>query len=250
MDVRLVMFLDDGERRDFPLTKERTTVGRTVDCDLRVPLSSVSRRQCELIMEGNALVLRDLGSSNGTYHNNTRVQEVTVEPGDEIKVGPVVFTVVIDGKPEKITPSTESDDDAVAAWIEEEEDEALPAGVTVEDDIETDPLTDDDDDDGMMTIQEMDDDSPTVIEDLDEKPAGPPAVVEAPPAARPSPSVKASNDQSSKNKSTSDSDPLDDDDFADLLLDGDGEEEDEDDDPIVALESLADELADEDSKAG
>jgi len=250
MDVRLVMFLDDGERRDFPLTKQRTTVGRTVDCDLRVPLSSVSRRQCELIMEGNALVLRDLGSSNGTYHNNTRVQEVTVEPGDQIKVGPITFTVVINGKPETITPSNKNDADAVAAWIEEEDDEALPAGVTPSDDVDTDPLAEDLDDDGIMTIEDVDDDSPTVIEDLDEKPAGPPPVVEAPPAARPTPAIKSSDDKAkpSKSKPKSEAPPMNDDDFADLLLDDDDDEDDED--PIGALESLADELADEDSKAG
>jgi len=243
------MFMDDGERRDFPLTKERTAVGRTVDCDLRVPLSSVSRRQCELLLEGNAVVLRDLGSSNGTYHNNERIQEVTLEPGDEIKVGPVVFTVVIDGRPETVAPPTSAsgDEDAVAAWIEDDDDLSVDS-VTA---IPNDDLSDLDDD-GHMTIEDVEDDSPTVIEDLNEDSDGPAPVVEAPPAARATPTVKSSSSAPSK-KPKPDDKPMDDDDFADLLAepfdDEDNDDDEEEEDPIAALEMLADEL-DDDSKTG
>jgi pSer/pThr/pTyr-binding forkhead associated (FHA) protein len=98
------MFKADGSRRDFPLKKNRVIVGRTGSCDLRIPLSSVSRRHCELVSESDGVRLRDLGSSNGTYHNNTRITEILLQPGDEVGIGPVVFTVVIDGQPSEITP--------------------------------------------------------------------------------------------------------------------------------------------------
>jgi len=104
MQAALVMFKADGTRRDFPLSKPRTVIGRTVSCDLRIPLASVSRQHCELLLEGEDLRLRDLGSSNGTYHNAERVQEVVLTAGDEVIVGPVVFTVVINGRPEEIEP--------------------------------------------------------------------------------------------------------------------------------------------------
>lgn len=104
MDASLVMFKADGTRSDFPLQKDRIVVGRTNTCDLRIPLSSVSRQHCELRLADNSIRIRDLGSSNGTYHNNIRVQEAELEPGDEILIGPVVFTVVIDGKPSTIEP--------------------------------------------------------------------------------------------------------------------------------------------------
>ena len=48
--------------------------------------------------------MRDLGSSNGTFLNRLRIEESRLEPGDEIKVGPVIFKVQIDGQPERIEP--------------------------------------------------------------------------------------------------------------------------------------------------
>jgi len=104
MEVALVMFKADGSRREFPLSKSRLMVGRTSRCDLRVPLSSVSRQHCELRIENDKVRVRDLGSSNGTFHNHTRIQEAELAAGDELMIGPVRFTVVIDGKPEKIEP--------------------------------------------------------------------------------------------------------------------------------------------------
>lgn len=98
------MFKADGTRRDFPVTKPRFVIGRTTGCDLRIPLASVSRQHCEIRLDGNKTYLRDLGSSNGTHHNSFRVQEVTLKAGDEIAIGSVVFTVVMDGQPRHIEP--------------------------------------------------------------------------------------------------------------------------------------------------
>jgi pSer/pThr/pTyr-binding forkhead associated (FHA) protein len=115
MDVSLVMFKADGTRRDFPIKKPKFIVGRTTHCDLRIPLSSVSRKHCEIRMDGNRVHLRDLGSSNGTYHNSARVLEVTLKAGDEIAIGPVVFTLVIDGQPGQITPVRPAAEPATAS---------------------------------------------------------------------------------------------------------------------------------------
>ncbi len=112
------MFKADGTRREFAITKPRVVVGRTSQCDLRIPLSSVSRQHCELSVEDDRIALRDLGSSNGTFHNDTRVQEAELQAGDEITIGPVVFTVVVNGQPEVIEPVrtiVEPHNDAVAS---------------------------------------------------------------------------------------------------------------------------------------
>lgn len=140
MDVSLVMFKADGTRRDFPLDQGRVVLGRTKNCDLRVPLSSVSRQHCELIVDGDSISLRDLGSSNGTFHNNNRVQEATLEAGDEIMVGPVVFTVVIDGKPEDIEPVRTlipgEDEDESSQVSMEESDQLTQLGEGEDDELE------------------------------------------------------------------------------------------------------------------
>lgn len=104
MQVKLVMFKEDGERRDFPIPDSIATVGRGEDCDLQVPLVAISRRHCQIVLEDEQLILRDLGSTNGTYHNEQRVQEAVLEPGDHVRVGPVIFTVVINDQPAQIEP--------------------------------------------------------------------------------------------------------------------------------------------------
>ncbi|QDU33716.1 FHA domain-containing protein FhaA [Poriferisphaera corsica] len=104
MNVSLAMFKSDGLRRDFPITRGKVVIGRKNTCDLRIPLSSVSRQHCEITIDGDQVLLRDLGSSNGTLLNDNRVQESLLKAGDEITIGPVVFTVVVNGKPTNIKP--------------------------------------------------------------------------------------------------------------------------------------------------
>ena len=104
MQAALVMFKADGSRRDFPLEPGSIVVGRKNSCELRIPLSSVSRQHCEVTVDGDTIKLKDLGSSNGTYHNSIRVQEAELAAGDEVVVGPVVFTVVVDGEPSDLKP--------------------------------------------------------------------------------------------------------------------------------------------------
>lgn len=105
MDVTLVIFKENGQRVEFPLHNETVAIGRGLDCDLQIPLPSVSRRHCELRLEGDTVLLKDTGSSNGTYHNTDRVTgEIAVSAGDHIRVGPVTFTVVINEEPAHIKP--------------------------------------------------------------------------------------------------------------------------------------------------
>jgi len=102
MDVKLVMFKQDGERKDFPVRQGKTVLGRGTDCGLRVPLLDVSRQHCELVVGDDEIRVRDLASSNGTYVNSKRVSEAAVKAGDRLTLGPIIFTVQVDGKPEAI----------------------------------------------------------------------------------------------------------------------------------------------------
>jgi len=128
MEVRLVMFKADNTRREFPVKPGGFVIGRKYTCDLRIPLSSVSRQHCELKVEDGQVKLRDVGSSNGTFHNSIRVQEAVLSAGDELVVGPVVFTVVVDGKPEVIQPVRSLVDSAAAL----DDSVILPSGLLQE----------------------------------------------------------------------------------------------------------------------
>ena len=104
MDIKLVMFKRNGQRKDLSITKDLTVLGRGEKCDIQIPLEDVSRRHCEITIAGDEVKAKDLASSNGTYVNNRRVNETTLAAGDRLVLGPVVFTVQIDGKPESIEP--------------------------------------------------------------------------------------------------------------------------------------------------
>ncbi len=102
MNINLVMFQESGERRDFPLSRPVTTVGRKEDCDIRIPLAEISRHHAKFTLDDAILKILDLGSANGTFVNNKRVKESRLSAGDHVVVGPVVFTVQLDGKPNDV----------------------------------------------------------------------------------------------------------------------------------------------------
>ena len=105
VDVTLVRFKSSGEQRDFRIKNGRCLVGRQDSADLPIPVSSVSREHCVFQVEGERATLKDLGSRNGTYRNGERIEgEVELEAGDQVAIGPIIFTVQINGEPEYVEP--------------------------------------------------------------------------------------------------------------------------------------------------
>lgn len=137
MQLVLVMFRSDGDKRSFSLTRSTTVVGRKDDCDLRVPSEKVSRKHCRIVKDGDVVRLEDLGSSNGTYHNGHRINTSEIlQAGDSIEIGPVVFVLQIDGSPadDELAPLM----DRAAHKLEDELNEHPPltAAVNEEDEIQ------------------------------------------------------------------------------------------------------------------
>lgn len=105
MNADLVLLKKDGAHKTFSLHNAVTVLGRRHDCDLRIPLPTVSRRHCEIQQNGEVLKIRDLDSACGTFVNEKRVNGASpVKAGDYIRIGPLTFVCQIDGKPEKIVP--------------------------------------------------------------------------------------------------------------------------------------------------
>ena len=100
MNISLVLLKKDGTKKVFPVRDKATTLGRGSECDLCIPLQVVSRRHCQLSQEENTLKVRDLSSSNGTFLNGQKIgDETEAKPGDHLQVGPLTFTIQIDGQP-------------------------------------------------------------------------------------------------------------------------------------------------------
>ncbi|MEI6701769.1 MAG: FHA domain-containing protein [Actinomycetota bacterium] len=63
-------------------------IGRSVDAELFFDDVTVSRHHAELMRNDRGrVVLKDLGSLNGTYLNRVRVDQAELEAGDEVQVG-------------------------------------------------------------------------------------------------------------------------------------------------------------------
>lgn len=72
----------------FKLSKGKTVLGRSDDADLRLIDEGVSRRHAALLVDGGRVILKDLGSSNGTYCNGIKVDAAReLADGDKISVG-------------------------------------------------------------------------------------------------------------------------------------------------------------------
>src|ERR1700733_14962110 len=83
MRARLVS-TDGGPSID--LSKDMTLFGRDEDCDVRLDHKSVSKLHCVIVKTDGVLLLRDLGSTNGTRVNGQRVRRAALLPNDTLAV--------------------------------------------------------------------------------------------------------------------------------------------------------------------
>src|SRR3954447_10947884 len=118
MDYELVIVQGRSVSNTIKLGEGVTTIGRHDECNLRIKSSQVSRKHCELFEKKGLLLVKDLGSSNGTIVNGKKVQgQRVLEPGDELTIGPVQLRVSKVGAPPSAPSKSESSpgDTAVTA---------------------------------------------------------------------------------------------------------------------------------------
>jgi pSer/pThr/pTyr-binding forkhead associated (FHA) protein len=83
--------LDGGP--PIEILKDLTVVGRKEDCDLRLNHKSVSKMHCIIVKTDGLLLLRDLGSTNGTRVNGQRVRRAALLPNDQLSIAGYKFKV-------------------------------------------------------------------------------------------------------------------------------------------------------------
>ena len=89
------------------------TIGRSAECDIAIPVEEISRRHALVKPNAAGLQVEDLGSSNGTFINNKRVQAGQLNPGDELRLDQVRLILVAPGMEiqqmqQKAPPSVEA----------------------------------------------------------------------------------------------------------------------------------------------
>ena len=86
--------VDNSDNKKVICVDDPVCVGRSSSfCNLALEDDSVSKRHCEFSYSMGEYRVRDLGSSNGTYLNDERVDEITIKTGDRVKIGRSTYKV-------------------------------------------------------------------------------------------------------------------------------------------------------------
>jgi diguanylate cyclase (GGDEF)-like protein len=72
-------------------------IGRSSKCDIQIDQESISRNHTKIVNTGKSILIRDLGSTNGTYVNDEPIDEYVMRDGDLIKIGRTIFKFLTGG---------------------------------------------------------------------------------------------------------------------------------------------------------
>jgi pSer/pThr/pTyr-binding forkhead associated (FHA) protein len=142
--ARLILNLDGQTLAEYNMTKERYTVGRLPDNDIRIDNAAVSGHHSLIINILNDSFLEDLNSTNGTYVNGKLIKKHALQHGDVVTVGHHQLRYVDDQADETqddefektmvITPDDQSAEDLFAT--ERAVDDAVAAALEQADELE------------------------------------------------------------------------------------------------------------------
>src|SRR3954452_16864007 len=96
MKVQLIVVRGKPEGKVIPLAGTKFKIGRGETCHLRPNSEQVSREHAEFTIGADSVVVRDLGSRNGTLVNGKALtSECRLKDRDLVQVGPLTFAVSI-----------------------------------------------------------------------------------------------------------------------------------------------------------
>src|SRR5262245_40395446 len=86
----------------FELEQGFNTIGRNATNDFRVHDATVSSFHCEIVVSGDSVTVHDLGSTNGTFIDNGRIEEGKLAAGQMLKLGSVELKLDARPAPEPV----------------------------------------------------------------------------------------------------------------------------------------------------
>jgi len=101
-----LLALDGGPPTE--ITRDVTIVGRKEGCDIRLDHKSVSKLHCVLVKTDGLLLLRDLGSTNGTRVNGKRVRRAALLPNDTVNIAGFGYRVFFGPEEAPVSPAEQT----------------------------------------------------------------------------------------------------------------------------------------------
>ena len=95
---KIVYHDSDGIDKSINVGAEPISIGRATECDIQTQDAMVSRKHARIVWDGNYWI-EDLGSSNGVYVGNEKVQRAPFRPGDVVTCGSLVLRMIPDSSP-------------------------------------------------------------------------------------------------------------------------------------------------------
>jgi FHA domain len=95
---KLIYHDSDGLDKVLMLGSEPILIGRATECQVQTQDAMVSRRHARIFWDGNYWI-EDLGSSNGVYVGNDKVQKAPFRPGDTVTCGSLILRLMPDTSP-------------------------------------------------------------------------------------------------------------------------------------------------------
>jgi diguanylate cyclase (GGDEF)-like protein len=93
----LVVIYGDELGKKHNLNASSLLIGRSSKCDIQIDQESTSRNHSKIVNTGKSILIRDLGSTNGTYVNDEPIEEHVLRDGDFIKIGRTIFKFLTGG---------------------------------------------------------------------------------------------------------------------------------------------------------
>lgn len=94
---KLVVLSEGQTGRSYELKGDKTTIGRLDDNSFQIPEQSVSSHHCEVLLKGSDVIVKDLGSTNGTFINGEKITEKVLKPGQILRLGSIEVRLEGDG---------------------------------------------------------------------------------------------------------------------------------------------------------
>ncbi|MBW2146643.1 MAG: FHA domain-containing protein [Deltaproteobacteria bacterium] len=115
--VKLILKFNEAVIKEIPIETEAVTIGRSEENDITIDNMAVSGKHAKLIHEGDAYILYDLNSLNGTFVNGAKTSKTSLKNNDQIIIGKHTLIFKDDSFPEKKAPITSSDMSATGETI-------------------------------------------------------------------------------------------------------------------------------------